>query len=63
MTNKEGFREAGFGMMIHFGLYSLLAGEYRGQIWDKQDRETIPHIVIMRFPMTARKRCMRRPAR
>lgn len=25
------FKNAGYGMMIHFGLYSLLAGEYRGQ--------------------------------
>ncbi len=25
------FREARYGMMVHFGLYSLLAGEYRGR--------------------------------
>ena len=25
------FKEAGYGMMMHFGLYSLLAGEYRGK--------------------------------
>lgn len=31
MANKQWFREAGFGMMVHWGLYSLLAGEYRGQ--------------------------------
>ena len=32
MTNKEWFKkEARFGLMIHWGLYSLLAGEYRGQ--------------------------------
>lgn len=31
MTNKEWFREAKYGMMVHFGLYSLLAGEYRGK--------------------------------
>ena len=30
-NNKKWFREAQFGMMIHFGLYSLLAGEYRGR--------------------------------
>ena len=29
--NKKWFKEAKFGMMIHWGLYSLLAGEYRGQ--------------------------------
>jgi len=32
MDNKKWFKEeAKFGMMIHWGLYSLLAGEYRGQ--------------------------------
>ena len=31
MNNIEFFREAGYGMMVHFGLYSLLAGEYRGK--------------------------------
>ena len=31
MTNKEWFREAKYGMMIHFGLYSLLAGEWKGK--------------------------------
>ncbi len=34
MTNKEWFKEAKFGMMIHFGLYSLLAGEWKGQRMD-----------------------------
>lgn len=28
---REWFREAGYGMMVHWGLYSLLAGEYRGR--------------------------------
>ncbi|MBQ2708973.1 MAG: alpha-L-fucosidase, partial [Clostridia bacterium] len=27
MTNKEWFRNAGYGMMIHWGLYSVLGGE------------------------------------
>jgi len=31
MTNKEWFRDAKFGMMIHWGLYSLLGGEYKGK--------------------------------
>ncbi len=31
MTNHEWFRQAGYGMMVHFGLYSLLGGEYRGR--------------------------------
>ncbi len=30
MTNRKWFKEAGFGMMIHFGLYSLPAGEWKG---------------------------------
>ena len=31
MDNRAWFREAGYGMMAHWGLYSLLAGEYRGR--------------------------------
>ncbi len=31
MDNKQWFKEAGFGMMIHFGLYSLLGGEWKGE--------------------------------
>lgn len=31
MANKEWFREAKFGMMIHFGVYSLLGGEWNYQ--------------------------------
>ncbi len=30
MDNKQWFREAKFGMMVHFGLYSILGGEYNG---------------------------------
>ncbi len=29
--SRKWFKEAKFGMMIHFGLYSLLAGEWRGK--------------------------------
>ena len=36
MTNREWFKQAKFGMMIHFGLYSLLGGEWNG--------ERMPHI-------------------
>ena len=28
---KQWFSEAKFGMMVHWGLYSLLGGEYRGR--------------------------------
>ncbi|MBQ7444959.1 MAG: alpha-L-fucosidase [Clostridia bacterium] len=31
MDSKQWFREAGFGMMIHWGLYSLLGGEWKGE--------------------------------
>lgn len=31
MTNKEWFKQAKFGMMVHWGLYSLLAGEWKNQ--------------------------------
>ena len=31
MTNKEWFKNAGFGLMIHWGLYSVLGGEYQGK--------------------------------
>lgn len=34
MNNKEFFKEAGFGMMVHFGLYSVLGGEWRGKRMD-----------------------------
>ena len=30
-SNVEWFKQAKYGMMIHWGLYSLLAGEYRGE--------------------------------
>ena len=31
MTNREWFNQAQFGMMIHWGLYSLPAGEWKGR--------------------------------
>ena len=31
MNNREWFKKAGYGMMAHWGLYSLLGGEYRGR--------------------------------
>ncbi len=31
MDNKQWFKEAKYGMMIHWGLYSMLAGEYKGK--------------------------------
>ena len=32
--SKKWFKNAGQGLMIHWGLYSLLAGEYRGKRMD-----------------------------
>lgn len=31
MIAQEWFKNAGYGMMVHWGLYSLLGGEYRGR--------------------------------
>lgn len=31
MTNKEWFRQAKYGLMIHWGLYCLPGGEWKGQ--------------------------------
>ena len=31
MTNKEWFKKAQYGMMVHFGLYSVLCGEWQGK--------------------------------
>lgn len=34
MDNKKWFKEAKFGMMVHFGLYSMLGGEWKGKCMD-----------------------------
>ncbi len=34
MDNKQWFRNAGYGMMIHWGLYALVGGEWRGKRMD-----------------------------
>lgn len=31
MTNREWFKQAKYGMMIHWGLYSMMAGEWKGK--------------------------------
>ncbi len=31
MTNREWFKQAKFGLMVHWGLYSVAAGEWKGQ--------------------------------
>ena len=30
-ASRKWFREAQFGMMVHWGLYSMLGGEWRGE--------------------------------
>ena len=32
---KKWFKEAGFGLMIHWGLYALPAGEWKGRRTDQ----------------------------
>ncbi len=42
MSNLEWFKNAGFGIMVHFGLYSLLDGEYKGESvseWARRDKQ------------------------
>ena len=31
MDMKKWFKQAGLGMMVHWGLYSVLGGEYKGR--------------------------------
>lgn len=45
MNSKEWFRQAKFGFMSHFGLYTVLDGDYRGQPCSEWARKT------MRIPM------------
>lgn len=33
-TKQQWFKTAKYGMFIHWGLYSILAGEYNGKITD-----------------------------
>lgn len=32
MSNIEYYKNGKYGLMIHFGLYSLLGGEYKGDL-------------------------------
>ncbi len=34
MENREWFAQAKFGMMVHFGLYSVIGGEWKGERMD-----------------------------
>ena len=35
MSGREWFKGAGFGLMIHWGLYSVLGGEWQGKRMDE----------------------------
>ena len=44
MDNKLWFKEAEYGMMAHWGLYSLLGGEYKGRrVFCRMDTELYAH--------------------
>jgi len=43
MDNKFWFKNAGFGMMVHFGLYSVLGGEYKGVRTPRAEAEWIQY--------------------
>ena len=36
MNGIEWFKEAKYGLMLHFGLYSVLGGVYKGKRTEKQ---------------------------
>lgn len=46
MSNIEFFKNAGYGMMMHFGLYSLLGGEYKGRFGDNYAEWIGSHFAI-----------------
>ena len=41
MDMRKWFKEAQYGMMVHWGLYSLLAGEYNGKVAEHKYGEWI----------------------
>ena len=46
MNNIEFFKQAGYGMMMHFGLYSVLGGEYKGKFGDNYAECIGSHFAI-----------------
>lgn len=46
MNNVEFFKQAGYGMMMHFGLYSILGGEYKGRFGDNYAEWIGSHFAI-----------------
>ena len=46
MNNIDFFKNAGYGMMMHFGLYSILGGEYKGKFGDNYAEWIGSHFAI-----------------
>jgi len=46
MENVEFYKNAGYGMMMHFGLYSVLGGEYKGKFGDNYAEWIGAHFAI-----------------
>ena len=46
MNNIEFYKQAEYGMMMHFGLYSLLGGEYKGKYGSKYAEWIMAHFAI-----------------
>lgn len=46
VNNVEFFMHAGYGMMMHFGLYALLGGEYKGKLGNNYAEWAGAHFAI-----------------
>ena len=51
MDKVQYFKEAKYGLMIHFGLYSMLAGEYKGKIGPSYAEWIQSYLQIPNFEM------------
>ena len=45
-TKQQWFKDAKFGLFIHWGLYSVLAGEYKGKRTDRIAEWIMNHLNI-----------------
>ena len=45
-TKQQWFKDAKFGLFIHWGLYSVLAGEYNGKKTDRIAEWIMNHLDI-----------------
>ena len=46
MDRIEWFRRAGYGMFVHFGLYSMLGGVYKGRESSRNAEWIMRHLQI-----------------